>query len=117
MQNPHMVAVIILIVLSVIACVLLVGAVLIQNPREGGLTAGFGAAFSSQFFGIQQAADFLEKATWVLISIIAGLAILINIILYSRREPATELPLPEVPAEHTQPLPTQEGMPLSPPQQ
>lgn len=119
-----MAVIVIGVTLIVLACVLLILVVLVQNPREGGLTAGFGAAFSSQFFGIQQAADFLEKATWVLVSIIAGLSILLNIYLYSRRE--TPIPAPaETPAPPaaTEPVPSpvspeggNEPFPLSPPE-
>ncbi len=94
-------------VLIVIVCVLLALVVLIQNPQEGGLTAGFGSAFSSQFVGIQQAADFLEKATWVLVGILVALVLLFNIVLYSGMgQEAGTPPLPAAP-ETTQ-LPVQQ---------
>jgi preprotein translocase subunit SecG len=38
--------------------------VLIQNPKGGGLSAGF--AGSAQIGGVKRTADFLEKATWYL---------------------------------------------------
>ncbi len=37
--------------------------VLVQNPKGGGLAANF-AGSGSQFMGVRQTADFLEKASW-----------------------------------------------------
>ncbi len=51
-------------VLIVIAALLLGLVVLIQNPKGGGLSAGF--AGSAQIGGVKRTADFLEKATWYL---------------------------------------------------
>ena len=51
-------------VLIVIAALLLGVVVLIQNPKGGGLSAGF--AGSAQIGGVKRTADFLEKATWYL---------------------------------------------------
>ena len=49
------------IVLIVIASILLILAVLAQNPKSG-MAANFGA--SNQVMGVRQTADFLEKFTW-----------------------------------------------------
>lgn len=51
-------------ILIIIACILLVLIVLIQNPKGGGLASGFGAA--NQLGGVRKTTDFLEKATWYL---------------------------------------------------
>ena len=51
-------------VLILIAALLLGLVVLIQNPKGGGLSAGF--AGSAQIGGVKRTADFLEKATWYL---------------------------------------------------
>lgn len=37
--------------------------VLVQNPKGGGLTANL-TGTGSQFMGVRQTADFLEKASW-----------------------------------------------------
>ena len=58
------------IVLIVIASILLILAVLAQNPKSG-MAANFGA--SNQVMGVRQTADFLEKFTW-------GLAIAIVVL-------------------------------------
>ncbi|MGL4599838.1 MAG: preprotein translocase subunit SecG [Bacteroidia bacterium] len=50
--------------LIILACVLLVLAVLIQNPKGGGLASGFQSG--SQMMGVRRTTDFLEKATWTL---------------------------------------------------
>ena len=58
----------VLTILIIIACVLLVLAVLIQNPKGGGLAVGFSS--SNQVMGVRKTTDFLEKFTWgVLISL------------------------------------------------
>ena len=51
-------------VLIIIACVLQVMIVLVQNSKGGGLAANFTSA--GQSMGIRKTADFLEKATWTL---------------------------------------------------
>jgi preprotein translocase subunit SecG len=61
-------------VLILIASVVLGFFVLVQNPKGGGLSGTFGG-FSSQTMGVRQTTDFLEKGTWVLIIIIAGLCL------------------------------------------
>jgi preprotein translocase subunit SecG len=52
------------LVVTVIVALLLGIVVLIQNPKGGGLGAGFQGA--AQVGGVQRTADFLEKATWYL---------------------------------------------------
>lgn len=53
------ISIIILIVAGLLALV-----VLAQNPKGGGLAAGFTGA--QQIGGVQRTADFLEKGTWTL---------------------------------------------------
>lgn len=50
--------------LIIIACVLQVLIVLVQNSKGGGLAAGFTGA--GQTMGVRKTADFLEKSTWTL---------------------------------------------------
>src|SRR5574337_1635644 len=51
-------------ILIVLACIILILAVLIQNPKGGGLASGFQGG--AQMMGVRRTADFLEKATWSL---------------------------------------------------
>ena len=60
-------------ILSVIVAILLIGVVLIQKSKGGGLSSSF--AGSNQIMGVRRTNDFIEKATWVLASIICILAI------------------------------------------
>ena len=44
--------------------ILLMIAVLIQNPKGGGVDSTFGGAQANQMFGAAKSSDFIEKATW-----------------------------------------------------
>ena len=50
--------------LTIIACILLIIIVLIQNPKGGGLAANFSAA--NQILGVNKTTEGVEKITWVL---------------------------------------------------
>ena len=62
-----------LTILIVFASILLVGLVLVQNSKGGGLAAGFTSG--NQVMGAPKTADFLEKATWTMVAIIVLLSI------------------------------------------
>lgn len=53
-------------IIIIILAVLLGLVVLAQNPKGGGLAAGFTGA--QQIGGVQRTADFMEKATWTLVT-------------------------------------------------
>lgn len=61
-------------ILIFLACCLLVLAVLVQNPKGGGLASGFQSG--TQVMGVRRTADFLEKATWGLAGAIIVLSVL-----------------------------------------
>lgn len=61
----------------VILAILLIVVVLIQKSKGGGLAAGFQS--SNQIMGAPKTADFLEKATWSIMGIIAVLCILCSV--------------------------------------
>lgn len=44
--------------------ILLMIAVLIQNPKGGGVDSTFGGAQANQMFGAAKSSDFIEKLTW-----------------------------------------------------
>lgn len=52
-----------------------------QNPKGGGLSSTFGG--STAQFGVQRTNDFMEKATWVLASIIVIL-IFLSVVLTAK---------------------------------
>lgn len=106
----------IFIVLVVLASVILGLIVLIQNPKGGGL-AGNIAGFSTQFMGVKQTTDVLEKGTWVFGGVIALLSMLSVIFIPKststgpdRTNEATSAPLPT----STQPQVPANAVPLSP---
>lgn len=55
-----------LTILTAIVCLLLMGAVLIQNPKGGGIDSTFGGSQANQMFGASKQTDFIEKVTWYL---------------------------------------------------
>jgi len=62
-----------LITLIVLVCILLALAILIQNPKGGGLASGFSSV--NQFGGVKRTTDFLEKSTWTLVVVLMALSI------------------------------------------
>ncbi len=53
-----------LIILIVLTALLMIGIVLIQESKGGGLASGFASANS--LAGVRQTTNFIEKATWTL---------------------------------------------------
>ena len=63
-------------ILILIASILLILIVLIQNSKGGGLASGFSS--SNQIMGVRKTTDFLEKATWTLAGVVVVLSIVIT---------------------------------------
>jgi len=76
-------------ILIILASILLVIVVFVQNPKGGGLSSDFGAA--QQLGGVQRTNDFIEKATWSL----AGTIMVLSIVLTIRMTPETPKPVKE----------------------
>lgn len=74
----------------VVASVLLVLVVYIQNPKGGGLSTDFGAA--QQLGGVKKTNDFIDKATWSLAGIIAVLSVVLTL---KMKSPEPTVPTPE----------------------
>lgn len=64
---------VIVIILTVLIAILLIGIVLIQKSKGGGLSSQFGGA--GAVMGVRQTNNFLEKGTWTLAAIICVLSI------------------------------------------
>lgn len=60
-------------IIVVIASILLVAVVLIQNSKGGGLASNFQS--SNNIMGVEKTTDFVEKATWFLVSVVIVLSI------------------------------------------
>ena len=89
----------VLTVFIALVSVLLIAAVLIQNPKGGGIDANFGGGQAQQLFGAARSTDFIEKATWVLAGTLIVLCIVAVLVVGtggSTSEP-TEIPLQSAP--------------------
>lgn len=62
------------VILTILAAILLIGVVLIQKSKGGGLSSSF--AGSNQIMGVRRTNNFIEKVTWYLAAAIAVFAIL-----------------------------------------
>ena len=76
----------ILTVLIIFVCLLLAVVVLIQNPKGGGIGAGFGGGATSVMGSVKETNDFLVKATWTLGIGLFVLCILANAFLPSAQQ-------------------------------
>jgi preprotein translocase subunit SecG len=61
----------------ILASILLILVVYVQNPKGGGLSSDFGAA--QQIGGVQKTNDFIDKATWSLAGVIMVLSIVLTV--------------------------------------
>lgn len=55
-----------LTILTALVCLLLMGSVLIQNPKGGGIDSTFGGTQANQMLGASNQTGFIEKVTWYL---------------------------------------------------
>ncbi len=70
----------VLVVIIILVCILLAFAILIQNPKGGGLGAGF-ANIGNQVMGARRATETIEKATWTLAIALLALTLLSAVFL------------------------------------
>lgn len=78
----------ILSALTILASILLILVVYVQNSKGGGLSSDFGAA--NQLGGVQKTTEFIEKLTWSLAGVIVVASILTTI-----RQPKTVVEEPQ----------------------
>ncbi len=106
------------VILIILTSAILGFFVLIQNPKGGGLSGTFGGV-SSQFMGVKQTNDILDRGTWIFATLVGVLSLLSTFFISGGssttnsgrlqdigntpvQQPATK---PTVPA-NTTPLPT-----------
>src|SRR5437764_6715599 len=105
--------VILFVILVLLACVILSLIVLVQNPKGGGL-AGNIAGFSTQFMGVKQTTDVLEKGTWIFAALIAILCLFSGFFLRSSTSVRETIVRPNASQSAPAPLtPTQQQPPAS----
>ncbi|MGZ3837983.1 MAG: preprotein translocase subunit SecG [Flavisolibacter sp.] len=73
------------LILIILASVILSLIVLVQNPKGGGLSGNI-AGFSTQFMGVKQTTDVLEKGTWIFAAIIAILCLVSTFFIAGGRQ-------------------------------
>ncbi len=64
-------------IIIMLASVLLILVVYIQNPKGGGLSSDFGSP--TQLGGVQKTTEFIDKLTWSLAGIIAAASIVMTL--------------------------------------
>ncbi len=62
------------VILIVLAALLMIGIVLIQESKGGGLSSNFQS--SNAFMGVRKTTDFVEKATWTLAAAMVVLSVI-----------------------------------------
>ena len=93
-------------ILIVIACVLLIGAVLIQKSKGGGLASDYSQG--NQYLGYRKTTDFIEKATWSLAVFICVISILAS---FTISKPKMSSSINPVAPETTMPAPAPTATP------
>ncbi|PHS10937.1 MAG: preprotein translocase subunit SecG [Kordia sp.] len=74
----------IFLVLIMIVAFLLIVVIMVQNPKGGGLGAGFGGE-TQQIGGVQKTTDFLDKSTWWLGALMIILILLSNVTIFGNQ--------------------------------
>ncbi|MBX2816454.1 MAG: preprotein translocase subunit SecG [Saprospiraceae bacterium] len=78
-------------ILIAIVSLLLMAAVLIQNPKGGGVDSTFGGQSANQMFGAAKSTDFIEKLTWGLAIALFALCIITTLMVGSGGTTGQEL--------------------------
>jgi preprotein translocase subunit SecG len=99
--------IILFLVLIVLASVAIALFILVQNPKGGGLSGTF-AGFNSQFMGVKQTTDVLEKGTWWLAAII-GLLCLTSAVFIPHPSSGNQNSRPPASQQQQQPASTPQG--------
>ncbi len=61
--------------------ILLMGSILVQNPKGGGVDSTFGGGAANQMFGASKSSDFIEKATWGLAILMLALCVVSTMLI------------------------------------
>jgi len=79
-----------MVVLIALVCVLLMGVVLIQNPKGGGIDSTLGGQ-ANQMFGAAKSTDLIEKWTWYLAAALFILCIITSLMVGGGAETGVDL--------------------------
>lgn len=90
-----------LVIFIVIASILMIGIVLIQRSKGGGLSSQF--ASSNQIMGVRKTNSFVEKATWTLAIVICVLSIASAFFIDNGSQAAPQSRTADAPTQTTAP--------------
>ena len=105
---------ILFLILVILISVIIGFFILVQNPKGGGL-AGNIAGFNSQFMGVKQTTDVLEKGTWVMAAAIALLCIFSTVFIPKGTSVESRELRGGRPSAPAQSAPAQQTPPTNPP--
>ena len=107
------------VILIVIVALLMIGIVLIQESKGGGLASNFSS--SNSIMGVRKTTDVIEKATWVLVGSLVLLCICTSFINFEKddassivTEMKTTLPTPAALPGQDAAAPAAEAAPVAP---
>jgi preprotein translocase subunit SecG len=95
---------ILFVILIILASVILGLIVLIQNPKGGGLAGTFGG-LGTQFMGVKQTTDVLEKGTWIFAGVIVALCLFSKVFIGGPSTGSSIENTPGVPVSNQQQAP------------
>jgi preprotein translocase subunit SecG len=117
----------IFMILLILVAVLLMGVVLIQSSKGGGLAGTFGGGDASAVFGVRRTADFLIKLTSILATVLLLFSLVTNVIInkgggtnesiIQQNSGQQNFPQPNVPNQMEQPPADQNQQPPADQQQ
>lgn len=117
----------IFMILLTLVAILLMGVVLIQSSKGGGLAGTFGGGDASAVFGVRRTADFLIKLTSILATILLLFSLVTNVIInkgggtnesiIQQNSNQQNFPQPNVPNQMQQPVDQQQQQQVDPNQQ
>ena len=84
-------------IIIIIASILLIAVIFVQNPKGGGLSSDFGA--SSQIGGVQKTNEVIDKTKWILMGIIVVFSIVLTI-----KSTPNRVVMPQQATEQNQPV-------------
>lgn len=103
---------ILFVILIILASVILGFVVLIQNPKGGGLAGNF-AGVSSQFMGVKQTNDVLERGTWIFAALIGALSLLSTFFISGSSDTGTNSRLQDISTAPATPQQTAPAVPFN----
>lgn len=98
-------------ILILLAALLLIGVVLIQKSKGGGLASSFSGA--NQVMGVRKSTDFIEKATWTLAAFIAVCSIVSAFFIPNTLVQGSRITQQPVQQEQSTPFATDNAVPAA----